>query len=294
MADVDELLEGGGIVLADGAWGTMLRERGLAGSCPELWNADHPEEVGAVARAYAAAGAVVVLTNSFGGNPFKLAAHGLDGRTEELNEAAARISRKAVGPGVAVLASVGPTGVFLEPYGSVPEQAVEQAFRRQIEALLRGGADGVVIETMSDVAEASCAVRAARAAGARSIVVSMTFERKKAGMVTMMGVRPAECAQAFAGDGCSAVGANCGTGIDDMAEVIRAMAHVTSLPLWAKPNAGLPRVIDGATVYPETPEEMAAKLSSLVAAGARIIGGCCGTTPEHIEALREELRRSAV
>jgi 5-methyltetrahydrofolate--homocysteine methyltransferase len=238
-----------------------------------------------VASAYVAAGSSIILTNSFGGSPFKLAGHGLEARTEELNEKAARISREAAGAEVLVMASVGPTGQFLAPYGPIAPEEMEAAFRRQIGALLRGGADGILVETMSDLGEAACAVRAARAEGARGVIVSMTFERKKAGMLTMMGVTPAQAAQEVTAAGCDAVGANCGTGTDDMAEVIREMATTTSLPLWAKPNAGLPRVVEGETVYPEAPEEMAGKLPLLLDAGARIVGGCCGTTPQHIESL---------
>jgi len=289
MADLKELLTREGVILADGAWGTQLQARGLGGGCPELWNVEHPDAVKEVARSYAEAGARVVLTNSFGGSPFKLARHGLDGRTEELNEAAARLSREAVGPGVVVLASVGPTGVFLEPYGPVSTEEMEAAFRRQIASLLGGGADGVVIETMSDLGEAGCAFRAARQEGAPVVVVSMTFERKKAGMVTMMGVKPAQAAEEFSKLGCDAVGANCGSGVDDMVEVVREMAAAASIPLWAKPNAGLPVTVDGVTTYPETPEEMAGKVPRLVSEGAKIVGGCCGTTPEHIRRMRETL-----
>ena len=288
MPDVREQLSSGVVLLSDGAWGTQLQGKGLSG-CPELWNLDHAEAVGAVAAAYAAAGSDIVLTNSFGGSPFKLAGYGLDERTEELNEAAARISREAVGAEVAVLASVGPTGAFLEPYGPVAVEAMEAAFRRQIGALLRGGADGIVVETMADLGEAACAVRAAREEGAPIVVVSMTFERKKAGMVTMMGVTVSQAATELTEAGCDALGANCGTGIDDMAQVIRGMAQVTSLPLWAKPNAGLPRVEAGSTVYPEDAAEMAAKLPLLLDAGARVVGGCCGTSPAHLAALREKL-----
>ena len=291
MADFKELLSREGVILADGAWGTQLQARGLGGSCPELWNVEHPETVREVARSYAEAGARVVLTNSFGGSPFKLARHGLDGRTEELNEAAARLSREAVTPETTVLGSVGPTGVFLEPYGPVTEEEMEAAFRRQIASLLKGGADGVVIETMSDLGEAGCALRAARAEGAPSVVVSMTFERKKAGMVTMMGVKPARAAEEFSKLECDAVGANCGSGVDDMVDVVKEMAAVVSIPLWAKPNAGLPVTVDGVTTFPETPEEMARKVPLLVSAGAKIVGGCCGTTPEHIRRMREELEK---
>ncbi len=288
MADLRDLIASGGPVIADGAWGTQLKEKGLSG-CPELWNDQNPEAVLQVARSYVDAGAQVILTNSFGGSPFKLAGWGLEDRTEELNEKAARLSREAAGGSVVVLGSVGPTGKFLQPYGPVKPEEMEKGFLRQITGLLRGGADGIVIETMSDIGEAECALRAARSAGAPYVVVSMTFERKKAGMVTMMGVKPEEAARHFTERDCLCVGANCGTGVDDMVEVISAMARATSAALWAKPNAGIPRVVEGKTVYPEGPEEMARKIQRLRDAGATVVGGCCGTTPEHIRRIAELL-----
>ncbi|HAK95975.1 MAG TPA: methionine synthase [Planctomycetes bacterium] len=285
MADFSELIARHAPVVADGAWGTELVRRGATGSCPERWNAENAALVAEVAAAYVAAGSRVVLTNSFGGSPFKLAAHALDGRTEELNETAARISVEAARGGAAVLGSVGPTGKFLEPYGDVAEEAMEAAFRRQIKGLLAGGAGGIVVETMSDVREAACALRAARAEGARVVVVSMTFERKKAGMVTMMGVTPAQAVRELAPLGPDLIGANCGAGADDMAAVVRALSQATALPLWAKPNAGKPMLVGGATAHPETADEFAAKMRAVIDAGARVVGGCCGTTPEHIRRL---------
>jgi len=285
MIDILRSLAGSAPVVADGAWGTELVRRGATGSCPERWNVETPALVAEVAAAYVAAGARIILTNSFGGSPFKLAPHGLDGRTEELNERAARISVEAARGEAAVLGSVGPTGKFLEPYGDLTEEAVEAAFRRQIKGLLAGGAGGVVVETMSDGREAACALRAARAEGARLVVASMTFERRKAGMVTMMGVAPAQAAAELAPLGPDLIGANCGAGAEDIAAVMEAMAAATALPLWAKPNAGKPVLVGGAAVHPETPEEFAAKMRAVIDAGARVVGGCCGTTPEHIRRL---------
>lgn len=290
MANLGERLAAGTACAADGAWGTEMVRLGAPRGCPELWNVEHPELVAAVAASYVEAGASIILTNSFGGSPFKLAGYGLEARTEELNEHAARISRAAAGDAVVVLASVGPTGKFLEPCGPVAPGAMEAAFRRQIKGLLAGGADGIAIETMSETGEAACAIRAALAEGASAVVVSMTFERKKAGMVTMMGVTPAAAVAALGGLGIDMIGANCGVGIDDMQDVIREMAAVGQLPLWAKPNAGMPRVVNGAPVYPETPEEMARKVPLLLEAGARVVGGCCGTTPAHIRAAAEAIR----
>jgi 5-methyltetrahydrofolate--homocysteine methyltransferase len=286
MRDLKDLIAEG-VVVSDGAWGTELARRGAKGSCPELWNAENPDLVREVAAAYVDAGSRVILTNSFGGTPFKLLLHNLDGRTEELNEKAAQISKDAAGSRALVLASVGPTGKFLEPYGDATEEAMETAFRRQIKGLLAGGADGIVIETMSDLGEAACAYRAARAEGARTVIVSMTFERKKAGMVTMMGVNPVQAAEALTALGCDLVGANCGAGVDDMLDVVRVLAQATKLPLWIKPNAGKPKLIDGKTTHPETAEEFGKKMLSIIAAGAKVVGGCCGTTPAHIAYLTQ-------
>ena len=288
MAELGELLAKGPVV-ADGAWGTELARRGARGACPELWNVSNPDLVREVAAAYIAAGSRVILTNSFGGSPFKLLPHDLDGRTEELNEKAARLSKQAAGAHALVMASVGPTGKFLEPYGDATEEAMEDGFRRQVKGLLAGGADGIVIETMSDLGEAACAYRAARAEGARTIVVTMTFERKKAGMVTMMGVNPVRAAEELTALGCDLAGANCGAGIDDMLDVVRAMAQATKLPLWIKPNAGKPRLLAGKTTHPETAEDFGKKMLAVAAAGAKVVGGCCGTTPEHIAHLARAL-----
>lgn len=283
------LLEKKKVILSDGSWGTALRGRGAPDGCPELWNENCPELIQDLVKAYVAAGSDVVLTNSFGGSAFKLAGYDLADKTEALNEQAARLSKTACGDACLVLASVGPTGKFMEPYGPVTEAEMTAAFRRQIKALLQGGADGIAVETMSDLGEATCAVKAAQAEGAGIVLASMTFEPKKSGMVTMMGVTPEQAADAMSELGCDLIGANCGSGIDDMVHVIRAMKPRVSVPLWAKPNAGLPQVVDGATVYPETPEQMAGKFSQLIDAGARFLGGCCGTSPDYIAALKQVL-----
>ncbi len=289
MAKLHDLLRQERTLILDGSWGTALSQRGCSKGCPELWNDQYPDAIRQLVRDYEQAGSDIILTNSFGGSPFKLAGYGLEDRTEELNGKAARLSREAASDKVAIMASVGPTGVFLEPIGPVTEAEMRAAFRRQIAALLRGGVDGIVIETMSALEEALCAVQAAKDEGVEAVTVTMTFERKKKGMVTMMGVEAAHAAEALTEAGCTAVGANCGSGIEDMVEVIKEMRKTVSTPLWAKPNAGLPEVRDGETVFPESPEEMAGKYRQLIEAGARFIGGCCGTTPEHIRRLTDTL-----
>jgi len=292
MRDSRERIEEKGTLIADGAWGTELANRGLPpGMPPERWNLENPSAVREVAAAYTDAGADIILTNSFGGTKIKLARIGLGERVAEVNRAAARISREAAGDRALVFASVGPTGEFLEPYGTLEEAELIAVFEEQIHALADGGADGIVIETMSDLGEARCALRAARAACALPVAVTMTFERKRAGMVTMMGVEPLQAAEALADAGADIIGANCGAGIADLIEVARAMASVPGAVVWAKPNAGLPQLVGGRTIFRETPEAMAARAGELVEAGARIVGGCCGTTPDHIRAIARALKR---
>jgi 5-methyltetrahydrofolate--homocysteine methyltransferase len=278
------------VALSDGAWGTLLAARGLPpGTPPELWNLERPDAVRAVAAAYVAAGSDIVLTCTFGGTRFKLAKVGLAGKVEEVNRRGAELSREAAAGRALVLASVGSTGEFLEPVGDVSESAMTAAFAEQVRALAAGGAEGICIETMTDLGEARCALRAVREATGLPAVVSMTFDRGPAGYATMMGVRPEQAAAELSAAGADAVGANCGAGLEQMVEIVRLMAPATSLPLWAKANAGLPELLDGRTVYRQSPADFAERAGELRAAGARIVGGCCGTTPEHIKALKSAL-----
>lgn len=274
------------IIVLDGAWGTELARRGLPpGEAPERWNATHAARVAEIPAAYVAAGARIVLTNTFGGSRCKLGKCGLADRVEELNRCGARISREAVRGAAFVCASIGPTGEFLEPLGdSAPEQ-MQAVFAEQIRALLAGGADMLLIETMTDLQEALCAVHAARATAPDvPLVVSMTFDKGLHGYATMMGVTPAHAAHTLTAADVDVIGTNCGNGIENMVEIVCELRAHTDRPIWARPNAGLPQLVDGQTVFPETPEVMAAKIPALVAAGATLIGGCCGTTPAHIRA----------
>jgi 5-methyltetrahydrofolate--homocysteine methyltransferase len=289
---VDALTKKGRVLISDGAWGTQLHKRGLqAGTCPESWNITHRADVMSVAQGYVDADADMILTNSFGGHPLKLAHFGFDSRAAELNEAAAAISREAAGPERFVLGSMGPTGVVLM-MGEVPEEVVYEGYCVQAQALERGGVDVLCIETMSAVDEACLAIRAARSVTRCEIACTFTFEKGAAGFRTMMGVSPEEMVQALAEAGADIIGANCGNGIDGMVEVVRAIRAVTvTTPVLVHANAGKPIFRDGVTVFPETPEDMAAKVSDLVTAGANIIGGCCGTGPEHIRAMAGIIKR---
>jgi len=279
------------ILVLDGAWGTELAHRGLPpGEAPELWNATQPARVAEIPAAYVAAGARVVLTNTFGGSRFKLEKCGLAERVEELNRCGARISKEAVRGAALVCASIGPTGEFLEPLGDITAEQMQTVFVEQIRALLAGGADALLIETMTDLNEALCAVRAARVTAPDvPLVVSLTFDKGLHGYATMMGVTPAHAAQTLSAAAIDVIGTNCGNGIENMVEIVRELRAHTDRPIWARPNAGLPQLIDGRTVFPETPAVMAAKIPALVAAGATLIGGCCGTTPAHIRALAAQI-----
>ena len=293
MKALDQLLKEKHILIADGAWGTEFAKRGMRpGDCPERWNADRPEAVKAVAVSYVLAGSDIILSNTFGGNPIKLARAGLDKDAREVNRLGVAISKEAAEGKALVFASIGPTGEFMEPLGTLTEQQMIDCFAEQIRGLVDGGADGIVIETFTDLGEAKAALRAARqCAPAIPVVISMTFSRGPAGFATMMGVKPEHAARELEAAGSDLVGSNCGTGIRDMIEVATLMRSATKLPLWIKPNAGMPELVDGKTVFRETPQEMAAQFDALVRAGANVIGGCCGTTPEHIRLLAEKRRR---
>jgi 5-methyltetrahydrofolate--homocysteine methyltransferase len=280
------------VLISDGAWGTFLHERGLQpGECPELWNSTHRDDVFAIAKSYIDAGADIILTNSFGGSPAKLKHYGLQDRTAELNETAAAISREAAGADHLVLGSIGPTGVMLM-LGEVSEETLYDGFCVQAEALKKGGVDALCIETMSALDEACVAIRASRESSGLEVVCTFTFEKTINGAFrTMMGVSPAEMVQAVKEAGASVLGTNCGNGFDQMIDIVREIRSIDPLtPILVHANAGKPVFQDGKTVFPETPEMMAAKINDLIKSGANIIGGCCGTTPAHIRKLVHALR----
>ena len=272
----------------DGAWGTQLQAAGLpAGSAPERWNAEHPKGVEAVARGYVAAGSDVILTNTFGANRFVLAAHGLKDRVAELSEAGAAISRRAAGGQAKVFGSIGPSGkiVMME---EVSREQLVAAFAEQAEALQWGGVDAIVLETFNELAEAEIALRAVRKACDLPVVVSMTFGSGPDRTATMMGNKPSDLAAMAERFGAEAVGANCGVGPENYVKVARLLRQATDLPIWIKPNAGMPIAGPrGETTFPMGPAEFAAFVPALIEAGANFIGGCCGTTGDHIRAVRK-------
>lgn len=279
------LLVANGPVLTDGAWGTQLQARGLAlGEFPDLWNVTHPERVSEVARAYVEAGSHVILTNTFGANRIRLAEAGLAERAVELNEAGARLSKEAAGDYALVFASIGPCGKMLAA-DEVTEEELHAAFEEQAQALKRGGADGLVIETMCDLQEAMIAVRAAKSTGL-PIVASMVFDSGAAKDRTMMGITPEQAAAGLIEAGADVIGANCGQGIAGFVPVCaRLAAAAPGVPIWIKANAGLPELHEGKAVYATSALQFASHLPALLSAGATFIGGCCGTSPDFIRAL---------
>jgi len=269
--------------ITDGAWGTQLQARGLpVGACPDEWNLTQPARVEEVAAAYVAAGSRIILTNTFGANRIRLAEFGLVDQTGEINRRGAAISKRAAGKTASVFASVGPTGKMLVS-GDVTADEVLAAFTEQAAALKAGGADALVIETMAELEEATLAITAARTTGL-PVVACMTFDT---GGCTMMGVTPVQAAAELTAAGADVIGSNCGNGIAAFVPICQQLRAASPLPIWVKANAGQPEYVDGRITYRITPEEFAAHAPALLKAGASFIGGCCGTTPDHIRVLAQ-------
>ena len=288
MADFVDLLDGGDILLSDGAIGTMLFERGLkSGECPETVNLREPEMLSEIASLYLQAGCDIIATNTFGGSPLKLAQYDLDGHTEQINRIGISAVRDAIGNKACLAGVVGPCGALLEPYGDTAADRVSDGFKRQIGAMLEEGIDVIFIETMTDLSEALIALRAAKSlAPDTPISVSMTFQLTPRGPYTIMGNAVEQVCVSLKDEGADMLGSNCGNGIESMVKLAAEFGRHTDLPTIFQSNAGIPEMRGDKAVYPETPEFMAEHSLELLRLGVRVIGGCCGTTPEHISALR--------
>ena len=289
-----DVLRTGKILVSDGAWGTILYQKGLkAGDCTDEWSLTHYHTVKDIAKSYIDAGADMVETNSFGANRFKLQHFGLQDKVSEINEMAARASREAAGNDQYVVASIGPTGKILL-MGDVTTEELYDCFREQTVALEKGGADAVCIETMSDADEAVLAIKAAKENTGLEVISTFTFEKTLQGDYrTMMGLSPSDATRAALDAGADIIGTNCGNGIEHMIEIVKEIhAEFPDAFILVQANAGLPMLVDGTTTFPETPEIMAACIPDLLKAGASIVGGCCGTTPEHIKAIKKAVEKT--
>jgi methionine synthase I (cobalamin-dependent) len=277
----------GTTTLTDGAWGTEFQRLGAAlGACTDEWNIIKPELVRQIAASYVQAGSRVILTNTFRANSISLTQYGLQESFQAINRAAVKLSRQAAGNSAMVFASIGPSGKMLLTKEVTAEQ-LKNAFSQQALALAAEGPDAILIETMTDLAEARIAATAALETNL-PVIVSLVFDSGKNRDRTIMGTTPEQAATALTSDGVHAVGANCGVGIREFIPVCKRMSAATSLPIWIKPNAGLPEMLGGVAHYKTTPEEFAAAAPELIAAGATFLGGCCGTTPQFIRELAQQ------
>lgn len=282
-------------LLCDGAMGTELIKRGLTpGACGEKWNLDRPDAVEEIHRAYRDAGCDLITTNTFGGTEEALKRHGLENEVGALNSAGAAVACRAAGDEAWVLGDIGPFGGFLEPVGDADPRMVAEWFRQQVSALVAGGADALIVETMSDPMELHVAVRAAREVGDWPIIATYAFQKADGGTFrTMMGTTVQEAMEMAMRAGANIIGANCGTslGLPDYLELARQLVAASDgRPVILQPNAGSPQMVDGKLVYPASPADMAELVRPLLDIGIRIIGGCCGTNPEHLRAMGQALK----
>ena len=291
MSAIYEALEKATLV-SDGAMGTMLQDRGLTdGGAPELWNVEKPEEIEAVLEAYAAAGANFITTNTFGGTAGRLAMHGLEDRLVELNKAGALIARKVADrhPGCFVMGDIGPSGELMDPMGTLTPETGKVLFAAQISALVAGGVDAILIETMSDLGEVEAAISAAQeVAPGLPIIVTMSFDTN---LRTMMGVKPAMAIKHLAALGVRIVGANCGRGTDEMSQIAKELveARPEGVFVITQSNAGLPKLQGDEFIYDGTPEEMARYAAEMKELGVNIVGSCCGSSPAHTQSIAAAL-----
>lgn len=281
------------ILVSDGAWGTFLFKKGLkSGDCPELWNLTNEKDVFDIAKSYIDAGSDIIETNSFGGSWFKLKQYGLEDRVFDLNKKSAEISRKAAGNEKLVMASIGPTGKFLM-MGDVTEEQLYNSFKDQVTAFENGGADAVCIETFYDLSEAEIAIRAVKDNTNLPVICTFTYDKTPEDTFkTLMGVSPQEMTESLIICGADVIGANCGVGFEVMINIIKNIREVSDkIPILVQANAGLPVIENSDLIYPETPEIINNYIPQIIEAGVNIIGGCCGTTPDHIKVIRQVVNK---
>lgn len=280
------------ILVSDGALGTELQNRGLPpGHCPEEFTLTHPEIVQQIHREYFEAGSDIVTTNSFGGNRFRLREFGFESQVTEICKRAVQLARQVRPSGKYIAGSIGPTGQILEPLGTTPIAEVQNTFREQVDALAEEGVDIFFIETMMAIEEAELAVMAAKERTGLPVAATMTFELGPKGFRTMWGVDIATAIQRLTDAGADIVGANCGKGFDEMVHIVKEMRALTTKPILAQPNAGLPHWGEGKAEYSETPESIIPKVQEILHNGANIVGGCCGTRPGHIRTIRQVVEK---
>jgi len=290
MNIIDDI-QSGKVLLSDGAWGTMLMDRGLkTNECPESWNLTNEKVIAEIAAEYVAAGADIITTNSFGATKFKLVHYSLEDRLEEINIKAASIAKKAISGNRYIFGSIGPTGKILM-MGEVSEDELFEDFKIRAASLEKGGADLILIETMTAIDEAVLAVKAAKEFTNLPVACTFTFDKLLTGdYKTIMGVSAKDMLDALIGAGADIIGSNCGNGIDGMVDIVSEIRSLNrDIPVLIQANAGMPCIVNGKNVFPETPEQMTSKLKDLIENGANIVGGCCGTTPEHISSFRKLL-----
>jgi 5-methyltetrahydrofolate--homocysteine methyltransferase len=279
------------VLLCDGAMGTMLQKYGLTtGECPEYYNITHPDIVSKIHKEYIEAGAQVILTNTFGANRIKLSKFNLEDQTREINVSAVKNVKKVIRDDVFIAGDIGPTGSLLEPLGDLTSEEAFKVFKEQVLYLVEGGVDLIIIETMTSIEEVVLATRAAKENSNLPVASLMTFEVHGNSIKTVMGVDVKTMVKELEKAGADIIGTNCGNGIESMVDIVKAIKKETNRFIIAEPNAGLPELKDGKIIYSGTPDVMCSYVVPLIEAGANIVGGCCGTTPQHIKIMGEELK----
>ena len=286
-----EIIRSGKILLSDGAMGSLLMEKGLKhGDCPAYLNLTRPQVIEEITQLYLDAGADLIQSNTFGASPMKLSEYGLADKTEEINRAGVSLAKQVVGDNAFIYGSCGPSGKILQPFGDGDPDELQRGFEQQMKAMVIAGVDTIFIETMTDLNEAKIAIKAAKTVAPDiPVAACMTYNNTPKGFFTIMGNSLVDAASELESAGADVIGSNCGNGIDTMIQIAKNMKEISKLPLIIQSNAGLPISKEGKIMYPETPEYFAEKVPDLIDAGVSIIGGCCGTTPETIRAMRQTI-----